>query len=128
MATIANTTEHAAEHVKEAASHVRAKLFDFSTQLLKLINSAREAEGRGADTLLHRLGLQRQRGPRVGVLWFAAGAVTVGTAVFLMTPAGKKLRRTLVDRLGGTAKGETISAPIAPAAGHATNGANPVAG
>src|SRR5271170_7360710 len=83
MTTISNTADHATEQVKDAASHVRGTLLDFSTQVLKLINRARDAEGRGVDAMLHGLGLERRRSALGPVLWFAAGAVAAGTAVLL---------------------------------------------
>jgi hypothetical protein len=138
MTTISDTAEHATEQVKEAASHARARFFDFSTQVLKLVNGIREAQGRGTDTVLDRLGLQRQTGPLGPALWFAAGAVTAGAAVFLLAPtSGKKLRQRIARFFEGgvesaVAKAGAVEQRVeeavrgeAPAAAHSPNGAKP---
>jgi hypothetical protein len=76
-------------------------LLEFSTQVLKLINRAREAEGRGVDAMLHGLGLERRRSALGPVLWFAAGAVAAGTAVLLTSPAsGQKIRKAIASFVG----------------------------
>jgi hypothetical protein len=95
MATISATAD-------QATSHARATLLDLSTQIVKLINSARAAENRGVDALLHRLGLQRRSSALMPFLWVAAGAFVAGTAVFLVSPAsGKRLRERIVSILDG---------------------------
>jgi len=114
MTTISDTTGHATEHVKEAASHARATLLDLSTQVMKLVNGAREAEGRGVDAVLDRLGLQRRSSALGPALWFAAGVVVAGTAVLLMTPtSGKKLRQRIASFLGGEAEAVVTEARAA---------------
>jgi hypothetical protein len=131
MATISDSAEHATEHVRDAASHARARFFDFSTQVLKLVNGIREAQGRGTDTVLDHLGLRRQKGPLGPALWFAAGAVTAGAAVFLLTPtSGGDLRRRIA-RFFAT-EGEAVVAKtgaaeqrVDGAVMHAPNGAKP---
>ncbi len=101
MTTLSNTADHAADQVKDAASHVRGTLLEFSTQVLKLVNRAREAEGRGVDSVLHGLGLERRRSALGPVLWFAAGAVVAGTAVLLTSPtSGQKLRKAIASFFG----------------------------
>jgi hypothetical protein len=111
MTTISNTTDHAAEQVKEAASHARTTFLDLSTQVMKLINGAREAEGRGVEAVLDRLGLQRRTSALGPVLWFAVGAAVAGTSVVLMTPtSGKKLRRRIARFLGGEVEAVTTEA------------------
>jgi hypothetical protein len=138
MTTISDSAGHATEQVKEAASHARARFFDFSTQVLKLVNGIREAQGRGADTVLDRLGLQRQTGPLGPALWFAAGAVTAGAAVLLLAPmSGKKLRQRIASFIGGevqaaVAEAGTVEQRVeeavkgdARASAHAPNGAKP---
>jgi hypothetical protein len=101
MTTISNAADHATDQVKDAASHVRGTLLEFSTQVLKLINRAREAEGRGVDSVLHGLGLERRRSALGPVLWFAAGAVAAGTAVLLTSPtSGQKLRKAIASFVG----------------------------
>jgi len=111
MTTISSTADQAADRVKDGASHVRGTLLELSTQVIKLINSAREAEGRGMDTVLHRLGLERRRSALGPVLWFTAGAVAAGTVVLLTAPtSGKGIRRAIasffdheVDEVGSQA-------------------------
>jgi hypothetical protein len=98
MTTISSTAEHATEHVRHAASHAGASLVELSTQALRFINGVREAQGRGVETVLGRLGLQRRQSALGPVLWFAAGAITATTAVLLLSPAsGKKLRHRLAS-------------------------------
>ena len=136
--TIADTAEQATDQVKEAASHARARVLDFSTQVLKLVNGIRAAQGRGADTVLDRLGLQRQTGPLGPAVWFAAGALTAGTVVFLTTTAsGKKLRQRIASFLASEAKTVAAEADVveqrvhdavrgeASVASHAPNGTKP---
>jgi hypothetical protein len=104
MNSIANSAEHAASQVKEAATHTatRAKgnLMDFGTQVLKFVNNLRVMEMRGADNLLDRIGLQRQKSSLGPVLWFAAGAVTAGSVALVLSPtSGKELRRKIAKFL-----------------------------
>jgi hypothetical protein len=80
---------------------VRTSLLDLSTQVIRFINGAREAQSRGMDTVLDRIGLQRRQSALGPVLWFAAGAVAAGTAVLLLSPAsGKQLRQRIATFLG----------------------------
>jgi hypothetical protein len=110
MTTISNTADHATEHVKEAASHVRTSMLDLSTQVIRFINGAREAQGRGMDSVLDRMGLQRRQSALGPILWFTVGAVAAGTAVLLMSPTtGKKLRQRIASFLGHAA--EASAAP-----------------
>lgn len=135
MSTISDSAEHAAEQVKETASHARARFFDFSTQVLKLVNGIREAQGRGTDSVLDRLGLQRQTGPLGPALWFAAGAVTAGAAVFLTaSPSGRKLRQRIASFLGGGVEAvvagagaveQRVEEAATGKAAHSPNGAGP---
>jgi hypothetical protein len=98
MSTISNTADHAIE----AASHARKTLVELSAHVVKMLHSAREAEDRSVDALLGGLGLQRQKSVFRPVLWLAAGAVTAGGAVLLMSSAsGKKLRQKMTSLLGG---------------------------
>jgi hypothetical protein len=100
MTTISNTADHVAEHMKDATSHARGTLFDLAAQAMKLVNGAREAESRGMDTLLDRMGLQRRRSGLVPVLWFAAGAIAAGGVVLLLAPtSGKSLRKFIAGFL-----------------------------
>jgi hypothetical protein len=92
MTTISNTADHAAD----AISHARAALLDLPGQMMKLVESARETERRGVDTLLDRMGLQRRQSALAPVAWFAAGAVVAGAAAFILAPtSGKQLRRRI---------------------------------
>jgi hypothetical protein len=101
MTTISNTADHATEHVKHAASHVGSSLLDLSTQVIRFANGVREAQGRGVETMLGRLGLQRRQGALGPVLWFAAGAVAAATAVLLLSPTtGPQLRRRITAFIG----------------------------
>lgn len=130
MTTISNTADQAADHVKEAASHARTSLLDLSTQVIKLIHGAREAEGRGVEVVLDRLGLQRRTSALGPVLWFAVGAAAAGTAVVLLTPT---LRRRIASFLGGevdTMTKETRGAEehVEDAVKNMPNGANHPAG
>ena len=100
MTTISNTADHVAEHMKDATSHARGTLLDLAGQAMKLVNGAREAESRGMDTLLDRMGLQRRRSGLVPVLWFAAGAIAAGGIVLLLAPtSGKSLRKRIAGFL-----------------------------
>ena len=104
MTTILNTADHATEQVKEAVTHAgahaRATWLDLSTQVLRLINSVREAQARSVDNVLGRIGLQRRHSALRPVLWFAAGAVAAGTAVVLTAPtSGKSLRQRIAKLL-----------------------------
>jgi ElaB/YqjD/DUF883 family membrane-anchored ribosome-binding protein len=100
MTTISNTADHAAEQMKDAASHARGTLLDLAAQAMKLVHGAREAESRGVDTLLDRMGLQRRRSGIVPVLWFAAGAIVAGGVVLLLAPeSGKSLRKRIAGFL-----------------------------
>jgi hypothetical protein len=100
MTTISSTAEHATEHVRHAASHAGTSLLDLSTQVFRFINGVREAQGRGVETVLDRLGLQRRQSALGPVLWFAAGAVAAGTAVLLLSPeSGKKVRQRMASFL-----------------------------
>jgi hypothetical protein len=75
---------------------------DLSTQVMRLINGARDAEGRGVDALLDRLGLQRRGSALTPLIWFAVGAAVAGTVVVLMAPtSGKELRERIAKFLGG---------------------------
>ena len=119
-------------------STISSTVFDFSTQVLRLVNGVREAEGRGMESLLDYRGLQRQRGPLVPALWFAAGAAAAGAAVLLMTPtSGKKVRQGIASLVAGgvenvTAGVKAVEQQIeravrveAPAIAHAPNGSEP---
>jgi len=98
MESVSNTADRATERVREVASHTRTTFLDLSTQVLKLINGAREAQGRGVDAVLDGLGLQRRRSALAPVLWFAAGAVVGGTALLMVSPvSGKKLRERIAS-------------------------------
>ena len=100
MNTISNVTDHAAEHMKAATSHTRGALLDLSVQVIKLLNSARAAEGRGVSSVLGWAGLRRRQSwiasasmPAVG---FVAGAAVAGGVVFLVaSEPGKKLRQRI---------------------------------
>jgi len=101
MTTISNTADHATEHVKHAASHVGSSVLDLSTQVIRFINGVREAQGRGVETMLDRLGLQRRQSALGPVLWIAVGAVAAGTAVLLLSPTtGKQLRQRIATFIG----------------------------
>jgi hypothetical protein len=91
---ITNTVEHA----RQAA---RGTLLELSAHLGKIANSAREAEGRGIDALLDRLGLQRKQSALRPALWLAAGALAAGMALSLMSPTGKEARRRIVTWIRG---------------------------
>jgi hypothetical protein len=111
MTTISNTADHATEHLKGAASHGRATLLELSAQVKKVINGAREAEDRGVDALLDRLGLQRRQTALNPVLWFAAGAAAAGTVWFLISStSGKKLLRRISRFVGGEAEPSSVHA------------------
>jgi hypothetical protein len=100
MTTISDTADHAAEHMKDVASHARGTMLDLAAQAMKLVSGAREAEGRGVDTLLDRMGLQRRRSGFVPVLWLAAGAIAAAGVVLLLAPtSGKSLRKRIAGFL-----------------------------
>ncbi|MGO9839276.1 MAG: YtxH domain-containing protein [Polyangiaceae bacterium] len=96
MSSTSNTTGQAAQTVKDAASHARAGVLDFGTQLLELFGRMRDAEGHGVERLLQRMGLQRREGLTQPVVFFAAGAVFGAGAGLLFAPtSGSELRRNL---------------------------------
>jgi hypothetical protein len=99
MSTIANTADQASDYAKEAASHARAALMDLPAQALKLVNGARDAEARGIEALLSRMGLQRRQSPLVPGIWFVVGAAVAGTAVLLLTPSTGKVLRQRIAKL-----------------------------
>jgi len=114
MATISNTADQASDFVKDAASHTKSTFFDLSTQVMKMINNAREAEGRGVDMMLDRLGLQRRQSALGPVLWFTAGAVVAGTAVLLFAPtSGQSLRQRLAKFIDSEVKSVATQAKAA---------------
>lgn len=115
MTTISNTAEHATEHVRHAASHAGASLVDLSTQVLRFFNGVREAQGRGVETVLDRLGLQRRQSALGPVIWFAVGAVAAGTAVLLLSPeSGKKMRQRIGSFLGRETEHATQADAVEP--------------
>ncbi len=85
------------------ANQVKDAFIDLSAHAMKLFGGLRDAEGRGMEVVLDRLGLQRRQSALTPALWFAAGAVLAGTTVLLWAPAsGKKLREALATFLAGT--------------------------
>jgi acyl-CoA synthetase (AMP-forming)/AMP-acid ligase II len=89
MKTFSDTAEQASEQLKDT-------FIDVTNQATKLLGSLRDAEGRGLEALLDRLGLQRKQSALTPALWFAAGAVAAGAAVFILAPtSGKTLRERL---------------------------------
>jgi hypothetical protein len=110
MSTFSNTADIATEQLKDTATHARAAFIDLSTQAMKLFNGLRDAEGRGMDAVLERLGLQRKQSAVNPALWFVAGAVVAGAAVFVLAPtSGKKLRQRIASFLDDEA-GHVVSA------------------
>jgi hypothetical protein len=113
-----NTFSNTADHASDAISHARAAFLELPTQMMKLVDGARETERRGVDALLGRMGLQRRQSVFVPAMWFAAGAVVVGAAAFILAPTtGKQLRRRIaafldaeVDALA--AQGEALERKI----------------
>jgi hypothetical protein len=96
MTTFSNTADHATD----AISHARAALLDLPGQMMKLVDSARDSERRGVDSLLDRMGLQRRQSAFAPVIWIAAGAVVAGAAAILLAPtSGKELRRRIASFL-----------------------------
>jgi gas vesicle protein len=95
MRNLSSTAGHATEQLKET-------FVDLSAQAMKLFNNLREAEDRGMETVLERLGLQRRQSALTPALWFAGGAVVAGAAVLLLAPtSGKKLRQRIATILDG---------------------------
>jgi hypothetical protein len=98
MSSISNTTGHAAQSVRDAASHARESVLEFGTQLLEVLGRMREAEGQGVDRLLQRLGLQRRGGVTQPMAFFAAGAIFGAGAGLLFAPtSGSELRRNIAS-------------------------------
>jgi len=86
-------TDQASQILGDLASSSRAGLDDFGTQVARMLSSWRAIERRGVDTLLDRMGLQRQTSFVRPVLWVAAGAVAGGCAVYFLAPrAGDTIR------------------------------------
>jgi hypothetical protein len=96
MNSISKTADHATQTVKDAASHARENLLDFGTQLLKVLERARDSEVFSLDSVLQRAGLQRREGMAQPMAYFAAGMVVGAGAGLLFAPtSGDKLRENI---------------------------------
>jgi hypothetical protein len=128
MTAITNTSDRAAEHLGEAVSHAKRV---FLAQIGKTLDGAREAEGRGIDALLDRLGLQRRESALRPAFWFATGAVAAGAMVALLmsTTSGKEVRRRIATFLGAkTDAGALRVEAVEPQAGRDASSAGPMDG
>jgi hypothetical protein len=113
MNSILNTGDQATHAVKQAASLARENFLEFGTQLVKLLGRMREAEGRGADSLLEHMGLQRRTGLAKPVVCFAAGAIVGAGAALLLAPtAGDKLRKKLAAFF--STEIDQVTSPVKP--------------
>ncbi len=100
MNSITDSAGHATDQIKETATrtaaHAKGSFLEFGTQVLRLVNGLRVFEMGGADNLLDRVGLQRQKGALSPLMWFAAGAAVAGSAVLVLSPSSsQKLRRQI---------------------------------
>jgi len=119
-------TDQASQVISDLASSSRAGLDDFGTQVVRMLSSWRDIERRGVDTLLDRMGLQRQESALRPLLWIAAGAVVGGCAVYVLAPrAGdtirigiEKLRQARVWAEGHASK---AASSVSSAVNHASN-------
>ena len=73
MSNAKDAAEHATDAIKDTGASAKSSLLDVGVQLMRLFNDARAMESRGVESLLGRVGLQRQQSAAVPVLWFAAG-------------------------------------------------------
>jgi gas vesicle protein len=95
MKSLSSTAGHATDQLKDT-------FVDLSAQAMKLFSNLRDAEERGMETVLERLGLQRRQSALTPALWFAGGAIVAGAAVLLLHPtSGKKLRQRIATILDG---------------------------
>lgn len=87
--------KEAVHSVEHAASHARGSVIELATQALKMANSFRSMRATDAvDSVLGRVGLQRQSSMLVPIGIFVAGATLGGLVGLALAPsAGKKLRK-----------------------------------
>lgn len=102
MNSISKTADHATQTMKDAASHARENLLEFGTQLLQVLDRARDSEVFSLDSLLQRAGLQRRAGVGQPLGYFAAGVVVGASAGLLFAPtSGSKLRENIANLVSG---------------------------
>ncbi len=71
-------------------------MVELGAQALRFVNNLKEAEARGAESILSLMGLQRRQGIARPLLWFAAGATVAAGAALLLAPMKGE---ELVDRI-----------------------------
>ncbi|HEY4014982.1 MAG TPA: hypothetical protein VGM06_16680 [Polyangiaceae bacterium] len=89
----------ASQVIGDLASSSRAGLDDFGTQVERTLNSWRNIERRGVDSLLDRMGLQRRPSILRPVLWAMAGAVLGGCVVHVLAPRAGETIRVGIEKL-----------------------------
>ncbi len=105
MSNAKDAAEHATDAIKDTGASAKSSLLDVGVQLMRLFNDARAMESRGVESLLGRVGLQRQQSAAVPVLWFAAGAAVATGATLLLAPtSGAELRKKLSGMLSSVEK------------------------
>jgi hypothetical protein len=98
MNSISKTADHATQTMKDAASHARENLLEFGTQMLQVLDRARDSEVFSLDSLLQRAGLQRRAGAGQPIAYFAAGFMVGAGAGLLFAPtSGSKLRENIAN-------------------------------
>ncbi len=95
MSSISKTADNVAEQAKSATLMAGASLVELGSQALRLFNNIRERE-----PLAHLRRRPQPKGPSA-VLWFAAGAVVAGGALFLLAPRGADLRARIGSLMNG---------------------------
>ncbi|MGH7293826.1 MAG: YtxH domain-containing protein [Polyangiaceae bacterium] len=116
MSSLTKDIQGVGDQVARTATHARGGLVDLGVQVLRFVNNIREAEERGVESILSRLGLQRRQSMARPVLWFAAGAIVAGGAALLFAPmTGEQLLRKLTKAVGGAA--DEVGSTVKHAAG-----------
>jgi hypothetical protein len=91
-------------------------MVELGAQALRLVNNLKEAEARGAESVLSLMGLQRRQSVARPLLWFAAGATVAAGAALLLAPMKGE---ELVDRIARGLKRATSAVEDATKTGAA---------
>jgi hypothetical protein len=127
MSSLTKDIQGVGDQVARTATHARANFVDLGIQVLRFVNNMREAEERGVESILSRLGLQRRQSTARPVLWFAAGAVVAGGAALLLAPMkGEQLIRKMTKTVSGAA--DEVESTVKHAAGEVKDKVRDLAG